>query len=482
MTKTEPTELDMKLATLLIGVDTLFGGDAMHESGAYHIIADTWFSGTPPPQIYNDSFAHAARDFSQGKEGAPNVLEDADAVNDFVNRLGLRTLPDEIQEFPTNLGKDDIENLYHLTDALSVMLDTVLAQINRGKLPSFELRYNSATAYIQQYHRVANIEVVNPSEAREKLRDALADVGYEVTSSRTLRETVLAWEKAQKHLAPEKIAVMAKRINAELLEAMRSRIFSHLNFGADDHEPDLSDVAFSGHRFKTISGVSFTGSNIYQGGEEGGVPALRGLFEYNTDHPITEIKLYYLCSHEVIGHYINSAVQDILWRSGKLGFSATIATMCTPEVVFQEGWAQNIFELIYGSREAAAEVHGKHLLVALAHSDLEDFGKHNSSVLYQRDGTGLDEVQRHLADDCVQLDPIVKKLSGAWAQHPIIGPMYGPAYLHGREIVNAAIREHGNLPIAEIGYHLKGMVDIGTFQAKVSDYKNSLLRYSNVLH
>ena len=98
MTKTEPTELDMKLATLLIGVDTLFGGDAMHESGAYHIIADTWFSGTPPPQIYNDSFAHAARDFSQGKEGAPNVLEDADAVNDFVNRLGLRTLPDEIQE------------------------------------------------------------------------------------------------------------------------------------------------------------------------------------------------------------------------------------------------------------------------------------------------------------------------------------------------------------------------------------------------
>ena len=45
--------------------------------------------------------------------------------------------------------------------------------------------------------------------------------------------------------------------------------------------------------------------------------------------------------------------------------------------------------------------------------------------------------------------------------------MYGPAYLHGREMVNAAIREHGNIPVAEIGYHLKGGVDIGTFQAKV---------------
>ena len=45
--------------------------------------------------------------------------------------------------------------------------------------------------------------------------------------------------------------------------------------------------------------------------------------------------------------------------------------------------------------------------------------------------------------------------------------MYGPAYLRGRLMVNAVIEEHGNLAVAEIGYHLKGLVDLGTFQAKV---------------
>lgn len=462
MTRTDPTELDRKLSTLLIGVDTLFGGDAMHESGAHHMIADTWFSGTPPPEIYNDSFAQASRNFDQGKEGAPNVLKDANAVNAFVEQYGLRTLPDEIQDVPTTLGRDDRANVYHLTDALSVMLDTVLAQVNGREVPSFERRYHSATA-----RTVDNVEVADPTEAREKLRETLAQVGYEVTPSRNLLETVQAWEKGKKILDPEDVADVARRINAELLGVMRSRVFSHLNFGANGYQPDLSDVAFAGHRFETISGVHFTGSSIYQGGEEEGVPVLKGLFEYNTDHPVTEVGLYHLCAHEVIGHYINAAVEDILWRDGRLNFFATMGTMCTPGVIFQEGWAQNIFELMYGSREAAAEAHGKDLLVALAHADLEDFGKNNSSVLYQKNGVSLDDVKKHLAEDCVQAAPIVKKLSGAWAQHPVIGPMYGPAYLRGREMVNTAIREHGNLPVAEIGYHIKGLVDIGTFQAKV---------------
>ena len=140
MTKTEPTELDRKLATLLVGVDTLLDGDAMHESGVHRMIADQWSSGTPPPKIYNDPFAQAVRDSSQGKEGVPNVLKDVDAVNNFVKKYGLRDLPGEIETFPTNLTGDDSSNLYQLTDALSIMLDTVLAQVNETELPSFERR------------------------------------------------------------------------------------------------------------------------------------------------------------------------------------------------------------------------------------------------------------------------------------------------------------------------------------------------------
>jgi len=450
MMKTEATPLDEKVATLLIGVDTLFGGDALHESGAHHFIADTWFSGTAPPDIYHDAFAQAARDVSQGVEGAPNVLKDATAIHAFVERHDLRTLPFEITGGITGLRNDNLANVLHLTDALSAMLDT-----------SFERRYHAATA-----NTVDTIEVIDPSHARERLQEALAKVGYEVTQSRGLRETVLAWQAAQQPLAPDKVGEAAKEIIGPLLAAMRSHVFSYLYFPVQGNRSDLSDVAFSGHRFETLSGVKFTGSSIYQGGEQDGVPALRGLFEYNTDHPITRVRLQHLCAHEVVGHYLNSAVQDLLWRSGKLGFIATMATMCSPEVAFQEGWAENIFEVVYGSREAAVMAYGKDLAVVLAHTDLESFGKNNASVLYQRDGASLDEVRRHIAEDCVQADPIVEKLSGAWAQHPIIGPMYGPAYHHGREIVSQAIRDHGRIPVARIGYHLQGWVDIGTFKAK----------------
>ncbi|HLD00187.1 MAG TPA: hypothetical protein VJC39_00405 [Candidatus Nanoarchaeia archaeon] len=456
MAKTNPAAAEDKLATLLIGVDSLFGADVMHESGAHHFIADSWILGISPPPIYGDSFPREAR--SSG-----DILKDAQAVNAFVNRWRLHVLPQEIKELSRTFKKDDKRNISDLTDSLSVILDTAVADVDKTKVPSFEQRYRAGTANTVDY-----IGIADPRDAREKLRETLAQVGYEVSPSRNLRETVLVWGEAQKPLAPEKVADEARKINAELLTVMRSNVFSKLNFRVKGHNHDLSDVAFDGHRFETISGVHFTGSSIYQGGEKEGVPTLKGLFEYNTDHPVTEISLTTLCAHEVIGHYINAAVKDLLWRDGQLGFLATIGVMCSPQVVFEEGWAQNIFELMYGSRDAAAEVYGKHLLVALAHEDLQDFGKHNASILYQRDGASLDDVRRHLTEDCVQADHIVKKLSGAWAQHPVLGPLYGPAYLKGREMVNAAIREHGNVAVAEIGYHLKGLVHIGTFQEKVA--------------
>ncbi|MBI2665527.1 hypothetical protein HYX12_02830 [Candidatus Woesearchaeota archaeon] len=463
MVKAEPTELDLKVATLLLGVDTLLGGDALHESGTKHGVADTWFSGMPPPAIYHDPFAQAAREVSQRKEGVKNVLKDPQAIDDFVKRHNLKELSGEIHRLATTVIGDASPNTYNLTDALSVMLETILAQAHGGRdLPSFERRYHAATAYT-----IDNVEVADPKEAREILRDTLANVSYQVSRSRDLRGTLLAWQKAQGVIPPEKVAERARTINAELLQVMRSTVFSEIDFQLREYQPDLSDVAFDGHRFKTVSKVHFTGSSIYQGGEERGSPLLRGLFEYNTDHPTSEIRLYHLCAHEVIGHYLNAAVQDLLWRGGRLGFSATMRTMLTPDTVFQEGWAENIFELMYGSRETAAEVHGKDLLVALAHADLESIGKHNASILYQRDGRSIDEVRRHLAEDCVQADPIVDKLSAEWGQDPIF-MMYGQAYVYGAKEVNSAIRTHGRLAVAEIGYGLKGQVDIATFRAKVN--------------
>lgn len=461
MAKAESAGLDEKLETLLIGVDTLFGGDALAKSGAHHVIADTLSSGKRPPKVYYDPFARASRGFARGMQGYRNVLGDAGAVDGFVRNYRLCELSGEIRELLTGLDENERANRLHLTDTLSVMLDTALAQLNKTELPSFDRRYMAAIAGTAR-----EVEVADPADARKKLGEALADVGFHATSDRDLRETVLAWESKQGYLEPQKVGGVARKIVGELLGVMREGVFSHLDFGLAGHKADLSDLTFEGFRFKTLKSAPFTGSNTYYGGERGGVPLLKALVEYNTSHPITEAGLLSLCAHEVIGHYINAAVRDVLRRGGKLGFMAALDVMCSPVCTFQEGWAQNMFELMYGSREAAAERHGKDLLVALSHADLGDIAKNNVAILYQKKGASLEDVRRHVAEDCAQADPIARKLSGPWAQDPIMGPMYGPAYLVGSRIVNAAIKNHGTVPVAMIGYHLNGLVDIGTFQVK----------------
>lgn len=461
MAEAEPAGLDEKLETLLIGVDTLFGGDALAKSGAHHVIADTLSSGMPLPTIYDDPFAQASRGFAQGMQGSRNVLGDTGAVDGFVRNYRLCELPGEIRELLTGLDEDEKANVLHLTDTLSVMLDTALAQLNKTELPSFDRRYTAAIAGTAR-----EVKVANPADAREKLGEALDSIGFPAASDRDLRKAVLAWESKQGYLEAQKVGGVARKIVGELLVVLREGVFSHLDFGLAGHKADLSDLTFEGFEFKTLKSAPFTGSNTYYGGERGGVPLLRALVEYNTSHPITAAGLLSLCAHEVIGHYINAAVRDVLRRGGRLGFMAALDVMCSPVCTFQEGWAQNMFELMYGSREAAAERHGKDLLVALAHDDLTDIAKNNVAILYQKMGASLEDVRRHVAEDCAQADPFVKKLSGPWAQHPIIGPMYGPAYLVGRRIINAAIKNHGTVPVARIGCHLNGLVDIGTFQAK----------------
>ncbi len=460
MTATAPKGLDDKVATFIIGVDTLFGGDALHRSGTAHVIADTYFSGAPAPMIYYDDFARAARDFAQDKPEAKNVLGDSDAVTTFVDRYGLRELRSEIYRDSTTLYVDDRNNLLHLADALDVMLRTVLSKTGE-EAPSFEEKYRAATA-----GTVGSVKVADPAEARAYLEKTLSDVGYETSHNRNLRDTFLAWKADQVIIDPSHVAEKAREVNTYLLRAMRKNVFGNMNFDINGHSHDLSDVLFDGHKFETLSGVPFTGSSIYQGGEKEERPALAGLLEYNIDHPLTEIELYHLLGHEMAGHYLNAATRDLLWRCGRLGFTSTMGTMCTPDTVFQEGWAQNMFEILYGDRKIASDRLGVDLLVALAHADLEDFGKHNGAILHQMDGKPIEEVRRHIAEDCVQTDAIVDKLS-RWAKNPIIGPMYGPAYLIGRQAVNEAITLHGSIPVAEIGYALRGAVDIGTFNDKM---------------
>lgn len=109
--------------------------------------------------------------------------------------------------------------------------------------------------------------------------------------------------------------MLANRWVASPLELTRKNVLGKFDLGIPGHGQHLEDIPFDGQKFEFISGVPFTGSSAYLGGQSAdGKPLLRSLFEYNTDHQLTP--------EEMPGHYLNSAVVDLRRRAGQLGFAS----------------------------------------------------------------------------------------------------------------------------------------------------------------
>lgn len=246
---------------------------------------------------------------------------------------------------------------------------------------------------------------------------------------------------------------------------LRQNMFAYADFDLPGYDPHLADVAFDGSRFRTLTNVSFTGSSAYRGGvKPDGTPALDGLIEYNTDHPMSKPAMLGFIAHEIIAHYVDSVMSDLRWRAGQLGAEGAVHTMCTAETAAREGVAQNALDLIYGGKEQdVVDAPGEDQRIQAVLERLQDAGKNNASILFQMQGVSSDELRRHLETDCVLPDPYVRKLSGAWAQHPIMGSMYGPAYQTGYHVVRAAIDRHGPYRTMEAALHKYGYTDLATF-------------------
>jgi len=457
----EGWELDY--ATLLVGADTLFGGNIGSPKGVDHGLVDAWTSDYGLPPIYQDTRAAVLREQHGITHNTPQGL-----VDSFARDHNLRELRYRILEQVDNFEPDRIAYIRSTVEAADIIVETMQAIAANRPLPAYDRRRATATCqdYGEAKERVPAIVLDN---AQQELRLRLANAGYEVTTSRSLRETYLAWESAQERIPPEAMQARAQETIRELLALSRERILAPLDFEIKGCRQDLSDVAFDGIDFKTVKGAFYTMSMAYQGGEKEGKPALRALYEYNTDHPQTDASLFFLIGHEGMpGHYLNSAITDLLYRAGKLGFEATIPTMCTASVVFQEGWGNVGTEMLYGGKETAIEALGANHGVIVAHMFLEDIAKHDASVIYQVEGRKIDDVECYVAKECAQSDPHVKKLSSAWTRDPVIGPMYAPAYYLGTQVLRQAIADHGVEAVARVGLQLDGLVDIATFARKVN--------------
>ena len=370
---------ESEYAKQLIAVDTLLGGDIGQPEGGVHFIADSYPKDEVQlPAVYNDSKAIELRKVGGAQPGS------WETVWNFIHKHGLLDARDRMVETLGNdvspLRRKFIENM---GTAFETMTYSALSIAEKRALPSFDERYRSAAK--------RDPELVDTRELLDSLEKELAAVGIS-TKGKELRDGVKEWEEKIGFVKPENFAAEVERISVELMRRTREQIFAGIDFGFEGYDPHLTDVPFDGMTVKTLNNVHYTGSSAYEGGlRPNGKPALRDLFEYNTDHPVTHVGLWHLVAHEMKpGHYIDSAIADLGWHSGKLGFEAVAHTMSTGEVALREGWAQNALAMLHGGSEQAVidnlgDEHKIHYIM----ERLQDAGKQNGAILFQARGLSL---------------------------------------------------------------------------------------------
>ena len=84
--------LDHAVATAVLGLDTLWGGDVMNPSGLGRFIADSWFSDEPLPAAYTGAEAVRLR-AAGGASAKPEAAAALDAYLSAVDVRGAIALP-----------------------------------------------------------------------------------------------------------------------------------------------------------------------------------------------------------------------------------------------------------------------------------------------------------------------------------------------------------------------------------------------------
>src|ERR1043165_4238898 len=84
--KKQLSKLDHALATAILGVDTLFGGDVNNPSGTGRFLADCWFSNLPMPAAYTNPFAAKLRESG----GASSKTPDFETIRAYNKEIDIR--------------------------------------------------------------------------------------------------------------------------------------------------------------------------------------------------------------------------------------------------------------------------------------------------------------------------------------------------------------------------------------------------------
>jgi len=441
---TDETQLARTIATAVLGIDTLWGGDVMNPSGTGRFIADSWFSDEPLPEAYTHPAAARLRQTGGVAAREPDRV----AIDAYLAAVDVPRAVGEMTAQGRALGGLRGAYLAGMGECVLAMWDLVQEILGRGAPVPYERCVIGSTGRPP--------EPSQPEEKRRQVQELLAAAGHPSRKPDELVGAVDAWRKER--LVPQKAIRSLADAFIALFEAGTAK---HV---APYLPPALRSVPRANIQFLPIENAWFSGSMNYIGRARNadGSPRYEATYEINASLQISVPEFAQLVSHEVVpGHVTNSALVQALYVDGKLGFESTVLTMNTRGAALFEGIANNAILMAHGVTEID-ELPSPDLRLGALLALLQDDAKNQSSWLTWKEGRPQPEVAAVLRREYLCSEERADKLSGAWGRHPLLGRMYLPAYRAGTEKVAALRRRHPPEKIIPALYNVPGLVDVVT--------------------
>ncbi|HET9693063.1 MAG TPA: hypothetical protein VFP48_01670 [Steroidobacteraceae bacterium] len=453
--KPDEPALAHALATAIVGIDTLWGGDVMSPSGTGRFIADSWFSDEPLPRAYRHPAATALR--RSGGVGAAKI--DRAAADAYLDAIDVVDAIVDVRVAAATIGGLRGAYLDGLCDCLDVMWELVEERLERGPVVPYERCVLASTGRVPS--------ASEPAARRERVAELLGRQGYKAGTRAKLLAAVDRWRLER--LVPRKsIPMLADAVIAQLDGGAARHLVPHL-------PKALRDIPRANIRFLAIEDAWFSGSMNYLGRarDRDGKPRYEATYEINAALQISVPEFVQLVSHEVVpGHVTTFALIQALYARRKLGFEATVLTMNTRGAALSEGIANNAILIAHGAT-AIDDLPDPDLQIGTLLALLQDDAKNQSSYLTWRERWPVDEVRRVLRHDCLCSEERADKLAGAWGRHPLLGRMYLPAYRAGTEKVAELRRRHPAATVLPALFGVQGLVDVVTIDQVLPRLRSS---------
>jgi hypothetical protein len=433
------------VASAVLGIDTLWGGDVMCASGTGRFIADSWFSGEPLPEAYTDPAAARVRQSG----GVAAESPDRPALKEYLGRIDIPGAIDGLRREAASMGGLRGAYLEGLSVSLQAMWDLAQERLGQGEAVPYVHCVQAATGYVP--------EPSQPESKRALVADLLARGGYQ-PSGNGLLQAADAWRR-ERTVPMASVRALGAAVIAHFDRLTEANLLPHL-------PAELVQVPRANIEFLPIKDAWFSGSMNYLGRARrpDGSPQYEATYEINAALQISVPEFEQLVSHEVVpGHVTTFAYLQNLYVRGLAGFEATVLTMNTRAATLFEGIANNAILIAYGVTEVE-QLPDEDLQIGVLLALLQDDAKNQSSYLTWGEGRSREEVAAILRRDFLVSEERADKLSGAWGRHPLLGRMYLPAYRTGTLKVAELRRTYPANRVLPALYGCYGLLDICTVE------------------